>query len=156
MWWRQSRSEFEARHGERNRRAMKRIVDSGEVPGILAYDGGEPVGWCSVAPRDRFASLERSRVLRRIDDEPVWSIVCLFVAPWHRGRGAAVALIDAAARHAAAKGARVIEAYPTAPRGRTLLAFSSFMGVPAQYERAGFVEVARPSTAKVVMRRVLR
>jgi len=156
MWWRQTRSEFEARHGEKNRRAMKRIVNSGEVPGILAYAGREPVGWCSVAPRERFASLERSRVLRRIDGEPVWSIVCLFVAREHRGRGVAVALIKAAAEHAASMGARVVEAYPTVPRGRTLLAFSSFMGVPEQYERAGFDVVARPSAARVVMRRVVR
>jgi len=153
MWWRQTRAEFGANHGERNRRAMKRIVDSGEVPGVMVYEGRTPVGWCSVAPRERFASLERSRVLRRLDDTPVWSIVCLFVARSHRGRGLAVALIRAAAEHAEQRGARMVEAYPTAPRGRALPDISSFMGVPAQYERAGFRVAARPSRARVVMRR---
>jgi GNAT superfamily N-acetyltransferase len=153
MWWRQTRAEFTARHGERNRRAMKRIVESGEVPGILAYAGREPVGWCCVAERERFPSLERSRVLRRLDDEPVWSIVCLYVATGHRGKGVATALIRAAVDHAAAKGARIVEAYPTMPRGRGLPHISSFMGVPSQYERAGFTLRARPSAAKGVMRR---
>jgi GNAT superfamily N-acetyltransferase len=155
MWWRQTRGEFAERHGERNRRAMRRIVESGEVPGILAYIKGEAVGWCAVAPRERYSSLERSRVLKRLDDEPVWSIVCLFVAREHRGEGVAEALIRGAADYAASRGARVVEAYPTMPRGRRLPDISSFMGVPAQYEKAGFTTRARPSAARAVMRRTV-
>jgi GNAT superfamily N-acetyltransferase len=152
MWWRQTRREFDERHGEKNRRAMKRLVDSGEVPGILAYENGEPVGWCSVAPRESFASLNRSRVLKRLDDAPVWSIVCLFLAKSHRGRGMTTELIRGAVEHVRRSGGRVVEAYPTRPRGRRLEAVSSFMGVPAAFERAGFVECARPSDARAVMR----
>jgi GNAT superfamily N-acetyltransferase len=155
MWWRQTRAEFSAGHGERNRRAMKRIVESGEVPGILAYVKGEAVGWCAVAPRERYSSVERSRVLKRLDDEPVWSIVCLYVTKEHRGQGVAVALIRGAVDYAARRGARIVEAYPTMPRGRRLADISSFMGVPAQYEKAGFTVRARPSAARAVMRRVI-
>jgi len=68
MWWRTTRSQFEKQGGEGNRRAMKNIVDSGEVPGIIAYADGQPVGWCSVAPRDSYGSLNRSPVLKRLDD----------------------------------------------------------------------------------------
>jgi GNAT superfamily N-acetyltransferase len=153
MWWRQTRAEFEARHGEGNRRAMRRIVESGEVPGILAYLDGDAVGWCSVAPREQYASLERSRILRRLDDRPVWSIVCLFVAKAHRGSGMAEALIRGAVDYAASRGASIVEAYPTVPRGRRLADISSFMGVPRLYEKAGFRLHARPSAAKAVMRR---
>jgi GNAT superfamily N-acetyltransferase len=153
MWWRQTRREFDEQHGEKNKRAMKRIVDSGEVPGVLAYEDGEPIGWCSVAPRESFPSLDRSRVLKRIDDRPVWSIVCLFLARSHRGRGLTTELIRGAVDHARASGARIVEAYPTRPRGRRLGPASSYMGVPAAFERAGFAECARPSDAKVVMRR---
>ena len=71
MWWRQTAREFDARKGESNRRAMKRIVTSGRTPGILAYHEGETVGWCSVAPREEFPRLERSRILKPLDDEPV-------------------------------------------------------------------------------------
>jgi GNAT superfamily N-acetyltransferase len=154
MWWRMTRREFEARHGEKNRRAMKRIVDSGEVPGIIGYEGCEPVGWCSVAPRDRFPSLDRSRVLRRIDDEPVWSIVCLFVARPHRGTGVARFMVRSAVEYAEAAGARVVEAYPVNPRGRARSSTSGYMGVPSIYAPVGFVECARPSEARIIMRYV--
>ena len=135
---------------------MKRLVDSGEVPGVLAYEDGEPVGWCSVAPRDSFASLNRSRVLKKLDDTPVWSIVCLFLARSHRRRGLTTALIRGAVEHVRKSGGSVVEAYPTRPRGKKLEAVSSFMGVPVSFERAGFTEVARPSEAKIVMRYRIR
>ena len=156
MWWRQTRAEFDRDHGEKNKRAMKRIVDSGEVPGIIGYKDGEPVGWCSIAPREQYLSLERSPVLKRLDDKPVWSLVCLFVHRDHRGGGVAVAMAKAAVAYAKSQGAKIVEAYPTAPRGRTLASVSSFMGTPALFKKAGFKEVARPSKARVIMRRHLR
>ena len=76
MYWRLRRSEFEQLSGDGNREMLKAIVDSGEVPGILAYTGEQPIGWCSVAPRADFSTLDRSRILKPVDDEPVWSITC--------------------------------------------------------------------------------
>jgi len=64
MWWRLKRSEFLKQKGEGNKKALKRIVDSSEVPGILAYAQGQPIGWCSIAPRESYPALERSRVLK--------------------------------------------------------------------------------------------
>jgi GNAT superfamily N-acetyltransferase len=155
MWWRQTRREFDERHGEKNKQAMKRIVDSGEVPGILAYEDGAPVAWCSVAPRERYGSLNRSRVLKPLDDTPVWSLVCMFVAKGARGRGLTTKLIDGAVDYVKGRDGKVVEAYPVAPRGRRLDAVSSFMGVPAMFREAGFVECARPSKARIVMRRTV-
>lgn len=152
MWWRSTRREFEERGGEGNRQAMKAIVDSGEVPGILAYHQGEPVGWCSVAPREQYGTLERSRVLKRLDDTPVWSLVCFFVAKGYRDQGMANALIQGAVTYVRSQGGKAVEAYPTQPREGRLPPVSSFMGMPAMFERAGFVECARPSKSKVIMR----
>ena len=152
MWWRSTRREFEERGGEGNRQAMKAIVESGAVPGILAYREGEPVGWCSVAPRESYGSLERSRVLKRLDDRPVWSLVCFFVEKGHRDKGVAEALIRAAVAYVREQGGQVVEAYPTPPRGKRLPPVSSFMGTPAMFQRAGFVECARPSKSRVMMR----
>ncbi len=90
--------------------------------------------------------------MKRLDDAPVWSIVCMFLARSHRGRGLTTALILGAVDHVRESGGRVVESYPTRPRGKKLEAVSSFMGVPASFERAGFVECARPSEAKAVMR----
>lgn len=152
MWWRISRREFEAQQGEGNRLAMKRIVDSGEVPGILSYARGEPVGWCSVAPRERFQSLERSPVLKRIDDQPVWSLVCFFVSKAFRGEGISEKLVRDAVDYALSRGAEVIEAYPAITGGKRLPPVSSFMGIPTVLERAGFVECARPSKSRRILR----
>jgi len=155
MWWRRTRAEFQEQQGEGNRQAIHEIVDRGEVPGILAYADGEPAGWCSVAPREQFASLNRSRVLRPLDDQAVWSLVCLFVARSFRGQGLALGLIGAAVDYAVDNGARIVEAYPTAPRGDGKLPpVSSFMGIPTMYEQAGFVACARPSASRVIMRYV--
>ena len=106
----------------------------------------------AVAPRDRFASLNRSRVLKPIDDTPVWSIVCLFVARGQRNRGVMRRLIAAVLEYACENGATVIEAYPTLPKQGRLPPVSSFMGLPAVFEQLGFVECWRPLSAKVIMR----
>jgi len=156
MYWRLTRSEFAKGQGEGNRRAMKAIVASGRVPGILAYSAGKPVGWCAVAAREEFPSLERSRVLRRLDDKPVWSIVCFFIPRGERGRGVGGGLIRAAIDYVKKRGGKVVEAYPTLPRGRELAPVSSYMGLPDIFARAGFVECARPSEAKAIMRYVIR
>ena len=156
MYWRIARSEFKEGQGNGNKRALRRIVDEGEVPGVLAYRDGEAVGWCSIAPRSEFASLNRSRTLAPLDDKPVWSIVCFYVHPDHRGEGLVAALIEGAVEWARSQGATTIEAYPTVPRGRNLPPVSSYMGLPVHFERAGFEESARPSVAKAVMRRTVR
>lgn len=152
MYWRETRREFEEMQGEGNRKAMREIVFSGQVPGILAYHQGEVMGWCSVAPRERYPSLNRSHVLKRIDDQPVWSIVCFYIAKAYRGRGVTLALIKGALEHIKRHGGRIAEAYPTFPRGRHLAPVSVYMGLPAIFEQAGFVEFARPSKSKVIMR----
>ena len=152
MWWRTSRSQFEKQGNEGNRQAMKAIVELGQVPGIIAYLDGQPVGWCSVAPRETYASLNRSHVLKRLDDKPVWSIVCFYVAKAHRGQNLALELIRGSIDYVRGQGGEIVEAYPTQPVGGRLPPVSSFMGIPAVFEQAGFVECARPSKSKVVMR----
>jgi GNAT superfamily N-acetyltransferase len=152
MWWRLTRREFEKQQGEGNREAMKAIVNSGEVPGILAYSGGKAVAWCSVAPREHYSSLNRSPVLKRLDDAPVWSIVCFFVARSHRNQGITKELIRAAVEYVRSQGGNAVEAYPTQPKNGQLPPVSSYMGLPSMFKKLGFIECASPSRSKVVMR----
>ena len=152
MWWRLKRSEFENQQGEGNKEAMKAIVSSGEIPGILAYDDGKPVAWCSVAPRENYGSLNRSHVLKPIDEIPVWSIVCFYVAKSHRNKGMTQYLIQSAIDYVRNQGGRVIEAYPTIPKSDQVPPVSSYMGFPAMFEKEGFVECKRPSKSKMMMR----
>ncbi len=152
MWFRTQRSQWQRQKGEGNRRAFKGIVDSGEVPGLLAYAGGQPVGWCAVAPRESYSALERSRVLKRIDDEPVWSVVCFFVAKPFRRRGVTTALLKAAVDYCKARGARIIEGYPIDPRDSGMPAAFAYPGLAASFRGAGFVEVLRRSEQRPIMR----
>ena len=86
MWWRLTKKEFEKGQGEGNRRTMKKLVDSGIIPGLIAYNNNESCGWCSIAPREQYSSLERSRVLKRVDDKNVWSMVCFYIHKNYRGQ----------------------------------------------------------------------
>lgn len=152
MWWRLKRSEFAKRKGAGNRRALKKIVESGEVPGILAYAGGEPVAWCSIAPRERFPLLERSRTLKRVDEQPVWSVVCFFVARPFRGKGITVPVLRAAVKYAREHGAEVIEGYPMEPKRGRMPDVFAWTGFAPTFRRADFVEVLRRSESRPIMR----
>lgn len=159
MAWRLPKREWlanKADHGAGNRRALKKIVDTGEPPGVLAYAGDEPVGWCAVAPRTVYVALERSRSLRPVDDRPVWSVSCLFIAKAWRRRGVAARLLDAAAKFARARGARILEGYPVEPYSEKMPDVFAWTGITASFLKAGFREVARHAPSRPIMRRVLR
>lgn len=156
MWWRLKRKDFENQQGDGNRAAMKAIVDSGQVPGILGYDDGRAIGWCSVAPREDYPSLNRSPVLKRIDEQPVWSIVCFFVARSHRKRGVIETLIRGAIEYVGDRGGSIVEAYPSVPKSRNAPPTTSFMGFPDVFTRVGFRECAAPSASKRILRYEIR
>ncbi len=155
MYWRIKRSEFDGQYGDRNKQAMGRIIQSGRVPGILAYLDGEPIGWCSVAPREHFPVLDRSRTLKRVDDQPVWSIVCFFVARPYRGQGLSKALVRAAIEYARESGARIVEAYPLIPEESKSPQYGVFMGLASTFRQLGFEEVARRSRMRPIMRYIV-
>lgn len=154
MWYRLPRAEYERQKGAGNRDALRRLLDGKGPAGVIAYAGGDPVGWCAVAPRSAFPRLERARTLRPIDDQPVWSIVCVFVAAAHRRKGVSVALLEGAAGYAGSLGARIVEGYPVEPRGGTIPSVFAHPGTPSAFRAAGFTEVARGSPTRPIMRRV--
>jgi len=156
MWWRLKRSDFMRQRGNENRLALKKIVDSGEVPGILAYADEEPVGWCAVAPREVYPALERSRVLKRVDDKPIWSVVCFFVAKPFRGKGLTVKLLTAAIDYVRKQGGKMVEGYPVEPKKGRMPDPFAYTGLVSSFRKAGFVEVLRRSDTRPIMRCVIR
>jgi len=152
MYWKLPRAEFAKLKGEGNRRAFRKIVKAGSVPGILAYADGKPVGWCAVEPRAEYPVLARSRVLAPLDDRPVWSVTCFYVARGHRRKGVTVQLLRAALKHVRRRGGRVVEGYPVVPKpyhtSSTTFAWTGF--APA-FEAAGFKDCADRS--RPIMRR---
>jgi GNAT superfamily N-acetyltransferase len=154
MWWRLKRSEFERSTRDERKDGLKELVDSDQPPGILAYHQGQPIAWVSIAPRETYPSLERSRTLRRVDEEPVWSIVCFFVAKAWRRKGLMVDLLHGVVSYAASQGATIVEGYPSdPPEGQEVQGgVTGYMGMASAFRKAGFVEVARPSEKRPVMR----
>ena len=140
-----------ATRAETWRRALKKRVDAGEVPGLIGYVDNEPVGWVSVAPREHYARLQRSPVMKPVDDQPVWSIVCFVVPAPHRGRGIARALLDGAIAYAKKRGVKLLEAYPVDKPGRQN-DDSMWFGAKSMFDAAGFHEVARRKPTRPVVR----
>ena len=116
------------------RAAMRKRVKDGTPIGVLAYDGDAPVGWCSVAPRESYAKLARSRTMPRVDERQTWTVLCFFVPRERRGEGVTRALLKGAVRQAKAGGAEVIEGYPFDTAGIT----STHRGHSSVFEEAGF------------------
>ncbi len=155
MWPRLARSQYEAQKGARNKSAMKKLVDGGQTPGISAYQDGRPLAWCSVAPRQEFLRLERSRILKPVDEQPVWSVVCFFVAKEHRGGGLSAKLLKAAIDFVRERGGRIVGGYPVEPQTKQPDAFM-WMGLAAAFAKAGFKECARRSATGPVMRYTIK
>ena len=157
MLWRLSKKQFESQKGDGNKGAMKAIVDSGEVPGILAYHNAKAIGWCAIAPRSRFPALARSRILQPIDDSPCWSVACLFVDRSYRKKSVSTKLLRAATEHAKSQGAELVEGYPVEPKSeKDIPPAFAWTGIPKAFVRAGFREVARRSPTRPIMRLKLR
>ena len=152
MLWRLTRKEFEQQKGEANRQAMKAIVESGKIPGLLAYSEKQPIAWCSVAPRQRFPALERSRVLKKIDDEPVWSISCFFIHRDYRKKGLSGRILEAAVDYVKNQGGRIVEGYPVEPKKDKTADVFAWTGLASFFKKAGFVECARRSETRPIMR----
>lgn len=154
MWWRLPRRQWVAQKGKGNRKAMRAQVKSGTAPGLIAYVDGQPAGWCAFAPRDHYVRLANSRVLKPVDDQPVWSVTCFFVARAYRRRGLTIELLKAAAEFARQRGGRILEGYPTEPKHNQPDAFV-FTGLAAAFRKARFREVARRSPSRPIFRRQL-
>lgn len=151
MAWRRTRAEFDHHKGEGNKRAFHRIVKSGAEPGVLAYADGQPVGWCAVAPRSQYSFLERSRILAPVDNQPVWSVTCFFVAKGWSKHGLSVALIESATQLARQRGAKIVEGYPQELKADLPAAFA-WTGVASAFRKAGFTVAARRSRSRPIMR----
>lgn len=148
MRWRLTSSAYRASTKETRVAALDGRVRRGEPVGVLAYLDGVPVGWCSVAPRESYLALERFKALGRIDDRPVWSVVCFFVDRQVRRQGVTEALLVGAVDYAVAQGAAIVEGYPVEPGGRLY----TYMGSPDTFRKAGFVDVTPAGRARLVVR----
>ena len=134
-----------------NRASLKALVDAGSPPGLIGYRGKVPVGWVSIGPREGYARLTRSPVMKPVDDQPVWSVICFVVPSQYRGQGIARALLDGAIAYARKQGATLVEAYPVDKPGRSN-DDQMWFGAKSMYDSAGFEEVARRKPQRPIVR----
>ena len=155
MSWRLNSSEFEKQKGPGNKKAMRALVKNNEPIGIIAFMGKQPVGWCAVAPREKFVRLDNSRVLKRVDNEPVWSITCFFIIKELRRKGISTELLNAVINFCKKKKVKILEGYPTVPYSKNIPAAFAWTGIPTSFEKAGFEVVERRSKSRPIMRHYL-
>lgn len=148
MRWRMTSSAYRRSSKQDRVDALEELVRACTPVGILAYSEEQPVAWCSIAPRETYQALERYRALPRIDDSPVWSIVCLFVDRHFRRQGLTSMLLKAAVDYARDQNAPIVEGYPVAPDATSY----TYMGTPETFRRAGFVDVTPTGQDRLVMR----
>ncbi|MGH6857335.1 MAG: GNAT family N-acetyltransferase [Methylocella sp.] len=118
MRWRMWSTEYQKSTKESRAQRLKQMVSEGLPVGILAYAGNDPIGWCSIAPRESYAALERYKALPRIDNASVWSVVCFFIDRRFRRRRVTLGLLEAGLDYARSQGARIAEGYPVEPGSR--------------------------------------
>jgi len=130
---------------------LRELVGGKVPPGLIAYQGKTPVGWISLGPREDFAKLARSPVMKPVDDAAVWSIVCFVVPSEYRHQGVAHALLEGAIAWCAKRGVRLLEAYPVDKARRGADEWMWF-GAKSMFDRAGFTEVARRKPERPIVR----
>lgn len=158
MFWRIRSRDWSFANAEEARNGLHRLVDEGRdpAPGLLAYAAGRPVGWVSIAPRQDYERLVRSRVRPAIDDRAVWSIVCFVVSRSARGRGLTNRLLDAAMDYAIAHGAPALEAYPVSVgRDGRVPAAVGYTGLLSTFLAAGFDVVHEIDSPQATVQRVI-
>jgi GNAT superfamily N-acetyltransferase len=148
MYWRIGSAYRKTPRGK-NKTAFRQVVRRGPPPGLLAFDGDVPVGWCQLTPRDALPWLDRTWRLARVDDQPVWSLSCLYVRIGYRRRGVTTALITAAVKAAKRAGAPALEAYPF---DADVSPSASSTGYASTFARSGFKTVACRVPARPLMR----
>jgi GNAT superfamily N-acetyltransferase len=153
MYWLMRRKEYdEKRKDGRTKTEMKKLVKDGTVPGIIAYDINEPIGWIAIQPRENYPVLNNSKILAPVDDKPVWSIVCFYIDKNYRRNGVSVELIKQAVKFAEKNKAKIVEAYPVEPKTEKAAPPFIWTGTASAFKKAGFTEVVRRSETRPVMR----
>lgn len=138
-------------HGAGNRARFEDEVRRGHPPGLLAYVGGKPVGWCRLGPRGSFERLKHARKLAPVDDQDAWALVCFFVHPSAKRMGVASALLESAVEHARSRGAIAVEGYPVAEGHMNIDAYTGYLPM---FIAAGFEPVRAAGRRTIVRKRL--
>jgi ribosomal protein S18 acetylase RimI-like enzyme/uncharacterized protein YndB with AHSA1/START domain len=131
----QGDDEWAQRTAGDNRRDMIESIKRGQVTGLLAFEGGKPIGWCNYGETTRLTGVMRKLGLTAAEHEGVGSVACFVIAAPYRGHGVASKLLDEAVERLRARGLRAVEAYPKRSDDSP---HTNYRGPLAMFLRAGF------------------
>ena len=159
MYFRLPYKTFQENKPDGNKKMMKQLVNKEMPQGLIASMNNEPVGWIAMAPREDYMRLENSRVFKRIDDKPVWSITCFFIRKEFRHKGLSQQLIRGAIDFAknlpagkAGKKIKILEAYPAIPYAEKVPHPFLWVGVLSSFLKNGFKIVRQNSKSRAMVR----
>lgn len=154
MYWRLG-TEYRKKPRDKNKAAFRRVVKRGPPPGLLAFHRDVAVGWCQLTPRNALPWLNQARLVKPVDDVPVWSLSCFYIRRGYRNRGVMTSLIAAAIKAARQAKVPALEAYPVdtaLPKSTT----NVYTGTASAFRRAGFRTVASRVPSRPIMRHDLK
>lgn len=154
QWTRIARKEWDHLGREGRKERLRTEVRNGSVPGLIAYEEKEAVGWCAIAPRRATPRFNASRITKPVagtSDETTWAITCFYIAPSHRRTGLMAELIRASVTHAFKHGATAVEACPLDPN-RKLMWGEGFVGIASTFAAQGFEVVEQRSATRSLVR----
>lgn len=155
QYWRKPSSEYRRGGPDLGEEGLRRQVMEDPPPGMLAYVADEPAGWLGLWPRERLERLARSRTIPKIDDRPVWAIVCFMVRVGYRRKGVARALLHGAIDYARDRGVPALEAYPIDPQGGRIDVAFGYVGFTPMFEAAGFRRIVETAARSARRPRIL-
>ena len=155
MYWRLTNKEFNGSVAADHRIKLKIIVEENKIPGLLAYSDDEPVGWMSISPKESYARLVKSRVIPKVDDQKVLSIVCFFIKKDFHGQGITKKLIEAADDFAESQGYQIIEAYPVKTDGTQISPEGAYVGIFDVFANLGYHFVSGTNSKSAKLPRVI-
>lgn len=132
------------------RKYAVKLLAKEKIHGYLAFHDDKSIAWCNAGNMAEYVSWIPD-IARQAALGKTMSVVCFAVAPEYRGMGVATALLERVIADARANGYTAVEGYSKVQKERV---YYDFNGPIRLYEKAGFVEVARPDD-KVLMRKEL-
>jgi GNAT superfamily N-acetyltransferase len=146
MVWRNMLPHTDRSDKDSKKASLKSYVENRVPIGLVCYDKTEPIGWCSIAPRDSYRKLSGDESL-----SDVWSLACFFIKREYRKQSMTEKLITAAIKYAKDNNAKYVEAYPVDPDSPSY----RFMGFKSTFERMGFELKHKAGERRYVMTKQL-
>lgn len=159
IWWRIEPGEkWQDVKGQEAKKRLRGMIENGKARGLIAYDGDEPVGWCTFGKRTDFPRLNRARTLQCEDADAISCVPCFYVKNRYRKKGVSAELLKAAVTALANEGETIVEGYPvkpTKPGNKDIPGAFAFTGTISLFEKEGFVLTGSRATAKLRYRKAL-